>query len=504
MRMAATLSTLSKCATFSVSEMSSTADLDAPDADPPMVFGRFRLWLCMVTVVVVLAGVLFGYDQGVISGALDDITKEFHLSTFMQEVVTSWVTLGALFGALIAGSWADKRGRINTLIAASILFAIGGVFEAIAQGTFVLVIGRFTVGFGVGAASVAAPLYAAELAPKQVRGRFVSSYQLAITIGILLADVVDAALSESGRWRLMLGLSILPAVLLVLVVVRMPESPRWLVKMGRGDEARQAMAQVQGGADIDGRVAVIEEELAEEANASWNEVFSIHLRRALWVGILLAVFQQITGINAVIYYSDKIFALAGFTSPAAQTHATLIAVGLVNVLATLIAVAWVDRFGRKPLLFSGLIGMTVALVAIGAAFAFLEKKPEAGGGASVVGLVTLLAMVVYIASFAFSLGPVVWTMINEIFPNRVRGKAVAFCTAVNWGAAFVVSATFLSLIDLIGEATTFFLFAAMCVVAFVWVRSRVPETKGKSLEEIQAVWEEHDRAQRAPKTLPVG
>ena len=156
----------------------------------------------------------------------------------------------------------------------------------------------------------------------------------------------------------------------------------------------------------------------------------------------MAVFQQVTGINAVIYYSDKIFALAGFTTPEAQTHATLIAVGLVNVLATLIAVAWVDRFGRKPLLFTGLIGMTVGLLGIAGAFAFLDKNPTAGGGASVVGIVTLIAMVVYIASFAFSLGPVVWTMISEIFPSQVRGKAVAVCAAVNWGAAFIVSATF--------------------------------------------------------------
>jgi MFS family permease len=230
-------------------------------------------------------------------------------------------------------------------------------------------------------------------------------------------------------------------------------------------------------------------------------VFAPAIRRALWVGVGLAVFQQITGINAVIYYSDKIFALAGFTTPEAQTHATLIAVGLVNVLATLIALAWVDKFGRKPLLFAGLVGMTVGLVTIAGAFAFLDRNPTAGGGSSVVGIVTLIAMVVYIASFAFSLGPVVWTMVSEIFPSQVRGKAVAVAAAVNWGAAFIVSVTFLSLIDAIGEVATFLLFAVMCVLAFAWIRAKVPETKGKSLEQIQEAWAEHDES-RKPSTTP--
>ena len=471
----------------------------------PMVFGRFRLWLAMVAVVIVLAGVLFGYDQGVIAGALDGITTEFGLSTFMQEVVTSWVTLGALFGALIAGSLADKRGRIQTLIVAAVLFSLGSIFEAVAQGTGVLVIGRFTVGFGVGVASVAAPLYAAEMAPTKVRGRFVSTYQLAITIGILIADIVDSALSDSGRWRLMLGLSLIPGVILFLVVLKMPESPRWLIKMGRRDAARTSLVKTQGGPDIDGRLDAVEQDIDESDGAGWADVFSKPVRRALWVGIGLAVFQQITGINAVIYYSDRIFQLAGFTTAQEQTEATLLAVGLVNVLATFIAVAWVDKFGRKPLLMIGLVGMTAALVSIGGAFAFLDEHPDTAGGTSIVGIVTLIAMVVYIASFAFSLGPVVWTMINEIFPNRIRGKAVAFCTAVNWGSAFIVSATFLSLIDAIGAAATFFVFAVAAVAAFFWIRSKVPETKGKSLEQIQEAWAEHDAAEAAPpKELPIG
>jgi len=475
-------------------------DVERGETRTPMLFGRFRTWLIMVGLVVILSGLLFGYDQGVIAGALDGITATFDLSTRMQEVVTSLVTLGALVGALLGGGLADKLGRTRTLVIAGVLFALGATGEAAAQSTGVLTVSRFVVGFGVGIASVAAPLYAAEMAPKQTRGRFVSSYQLAITIGILLADIVDAALSNDGRWRLMLGLSIVPGVVLILVAAIMPDSPRWLMKVGRRADARSALVKTQGGPKVEERLDAIADDLTSNPEAGWSQVFAPALRRALGVGVGLAIFQQVTGINAVIYYSDKIFALAGFTTPAQQTHATLIAVGLVNVLATLIALAWVDRFGRKPLLFAGLIGMTVGLVAIAGAFAFLDKNPASGGGASVVGIVTLIAMVVYIASFAFSLGPVVWTMIAEIFPSQVRGKAVAVSAAANWGAAFIVSVTFLSLIDAIGEVATFLGFAVMCVIAFVWIKAKVPETKGKSLEEIQEAWAEHDERQGAPKT----
>jgi sugar porter (SP) family MFS transporter len=472
------------------------------EASPKLIFGRFRFWLFMVGLVVILTGVLFGYDQGVISGALQFITKDFHLSTTLQEVVTSWVTLGALVGALIAGGLADRLGRQKAMVIGGILFAVGALGESLAPGTWILVISRFVVGFGVGIASVAGPLYAAEMAPSATRGRYVSSYQLAITIGILLADISDAALSSGGKWRLMLGLSIIPGVLLVLIAMAMPDTPRWYLRSGRRKEAKATLAKTLGGPDLDGRLDRMQAELAETSGVKWKDVFAPSLRRALWVGIGLAVFQQVTGINAVIYYSDKIFDFAGFTTPHQQTVATIISVGVVNVLATLIAIAWVDKFGRKPLLYAGLIGMTVGVVAIAAAFAYLNRHPSTGGGVSVAGIVTLIAMIVYIASFAFSLGPVVWTLIAEIFPNRIRGKAMAVCTAFNWGAAFIVSATFLSVMNAIGESTTFLIFGALCVITFFWVKAKVPETKGKTLEQIQAAWAEHDEARQAGPKEP--
>jgi sugar porter (SP) family MFS transporter len=442
--------------------------------------------------VTFLAGLLFGYDQGVISGALPLLQKDLGLSTLESEIVTSWVTLGALFGALVAGGTADRIGRRWTAVAAGVLFAIGALIEAVAPGAGMLTFGRVVTGLGVGFASVVAPLYAAEMAPKRLRGRFVSTYQLAITVGIFFAYLADDALTGSDRWRLMFALAVIPGAALVVGFLVMPESARWLLKMGRREEARASLVKVDGPELADSELETIEADLEAEAlegQASWSEVFSPGLRRALWVGVGLATLQQVTGINAIIYYANEIFAEAGFTTAEQQAKATLYAVGAVNVLATFIAVAWVDRFGRRPLLFSGLIGMTVSLAAVGFSFAALENQPEGGPTSTTVGgLVTVLALVVFIASFAFSLGPIVWTIISEIYPNRVRGRAMAVATAVNWFAAFIVAQFFLSLVDAIGESTTFFMFSALCIVTYAFVHRWVPETKGKSLEEIQERW----------------
>ena len=448
-------------------------------------------WMLGVGGVTFLAGLLFGYDQGVISGALPLLQKDLDLSTLESEIVTSWVTLGALFGALVAGGTADRIGRRWTAVTAGVLFALGALIEAVSPGAGLLTFGRVVTGLGVGFASVVAPLYAAEMAPKRLRGRFVSTYQLAITVGILFAYLADDALTGSDRWRLMFGLAVIPGVALVIGFLVMPESARWLLKMGRRDEALASLVKVDGPEIADAELAQIETDLLvdqQEGQASWGEVMAPSLRRALWVGIGLAVLQQVTGINAIIYYANEIFAEAGFTTAEQQAKATLWAVGVVNVLATLIAVAWVDRFGRRPLLLTGLVGMTVSLAAVGLSFAAMENTAESATSTTVGGIVTVLALVVFIASFAFSMGPIVWTLISEIYPNRVRGRAISVATAANWLAAFLVAQFFLSLVDAIGESTTFFLFAALCVVSFVFVWRLVPETKGRSLEEIQERW----------------
>ncbi len=453
---------------------------------------RLTKWMIGVAVVTFLAGLLFGYDQGVISGALPLLQVDLGLSTLESEIVTSWVTLGALFGALIAGTTADRIGRRYTAILAGILFVAGAALEAGAPDAALLTVGRVITGLGVGFASVVAPLYAAEMAPKSIRGAFVSTYQLAITFGILVAYLADDALTSSDAWRLMFGLAVIPGILLALGFWIMPESVRWLLKMGRRALARENLAKLEGEETADANLADIEKELeveSREGEATWAEVFSGRVRKPLLIGVGLAILQQVTGINAIIYYANEIFAAAGFTTAEAQAKATLYAVGLVNFLATFIAVAWVDRFGRRPLLFAGLVGMGVSLALVAASFAFFSETPAGATSVTPGSILTLVALVAFIASFAFSMGPVVWTIISEIYPNRVRGRAIAVATAFNWLAAFLVAQFFLSIVDAIGEALTFLGFSLLCVISIIFVHRLVPETKDRTLEEIQSEWE---------------
>jgi len=469
----------------------STTENTAEDLDGQKKKAKISGALIGVGLVIMLAGALFGYDQGVISGALDGIKRQFHTSTILTEIITSWVTLGAMVGALVAGTAADRLGRRWTILMASVLFVVGALVESLAPGTTVLVIGRFLVGFGVGVASVAAPLYAAEMAPTRLRGRFVSLYQLAITMGIFVAYFVNYLLSHSNKWRVMLGVSAIPAVLLVLAILPLPDSPRWYMKMHRREKAEKSLKRVEPECDLTERIDEIEKAIEEDEkqSPSWATVFSSQWRKPLIIGVTLAVLQQLTGINAVIYYANQIFAAAGFHSAATQSLATLWAIGAVNVVATFIAVAWVDRFGRKPLLMIGTTGMFLSLVLIGAMYLKLDHQSTATASVpSAAGIVTLIGLVVFIASFAFSLGPVVWTVINEIFPGEVRGKAVAAATAANWFAAWLVTQFFLTLVDAIGSTGVFWLFAGFCVVTYFFVRGFLPETKGRSLEEIQTMW----------------
>jgi sugar porter (SP) family MFS transporter len=466
-----------------------------PAAEPAQTGQNLTPWLLVVLVVVLFSGGLFGYDQGVISGALHGITNSFSLSPLVVEVVTSWVTLGALIGALIAGELADSIGRKQTVLIAGAMFTLGALVQALAPDSIVLVIGRLIIGAGVGVAAVAAPLYAAELAPTNLRGRFVSAYQLAITIGIFLAYLVDGWLSKSDAWRTMLGAAAIPGLLLFGAALLAPRSPRWLMMKGRREEAAAVLTKIRPGVDFKPRLDAIETALRQEGGkASWGEVFQAEWRRPLLIGVGLAIFQQITGINAIIYYADQIFASAGFTSQASQTTVTTWAIGGVNVLATLIAIAYIDQLGRRKLLLTGLVGMAISLIVVGVAFEFIGKTAggaaasDVGVGPSAAGIVTLIALVGFIICFAFSMGPVVWTVINEIFPGHIRGRAVAVATAVNWGAAFLVSQFFLTVIGAIGNSLTFWLFAAFCVIAWVWIYFRVPETKGQSLEQIQLLW----------------
>jgi sugar porter (SP) family MFS transporter len=448
-------------------------------------------WHLLVGCSVVASGLLFGYDQGVISGALGGIERSLHTTTFLVEVITSWVNLGALVGALVAGGLADALGRRVATLLGSCVFTLGVVIEAFAPGAWILVLGRLVLGVGVGVASVAAPLYAAEVASAHARGRLVSTYQLAITFGVFIAFLVDQMFAAHHAWRWMLGLSAVPGVLLLLGMAPLPDSPNWYVKVGQNENAVDALRKMHPDQDVRAELAAVESSLSAR-QASWAEVFTRQWRRPLIVGVGLAILQQLTGINAIIYYADKVFAAAGFHTAAEQTAATTWSIGAVNVLFTFLAVAYVDRLGRRPLLLGGLVGMGVSLVTVGACFVTLghiaTSSPSATNRPSDAAIVMLVALVVFIASFAFSLGPVVWTVINEIYPATVRGRGVALATAANWGAVWLVSQVFLSLTNAIGEPATFWLLAAVCAAAFAFVWKLVPETKGKSLAEIQRMW----------------
>jgi MFS transporter, SP family, galactose:H+ symporter len=483
---------------------SEAAPVPADPAGPvlPVDAGRPRLsrYLLAVGLVVMLAGLLFGYDQGVISGALSGIDKTFHPSTVAIEVITSWVTLGAMAGALAAGALTERYGRRTTILLAAAIFVVGALLEALAPDTTVLVLGRLVLGAGVGIASVAAPLYGAENAPARARGRFVSLYQMAITVGIFLAYFADYLLVSGNQWRVMLGISAIPAVLLLIAIWPLHDSARWYLSVGRRADAERALARVDPQADVTAEMARIEHAIVDEAPARWREVLAPRWRKPLVLAALLAVLQQLTGINAIIYYADTIFAAAGFNDPTSQSLATLWAIGGVNVVATLIAVLWVDRFGRKPLLLIGSTGMFLGLIVVAGAFFELHKvttSEQSAHGPTEAGLLALVGLVVFIASFAMSLGPIVWTVINEVFPLRVRGRGVAVATAINWLAAWVVAQTFLSLVDAITTEGTFLVFAGFCVVTFIYVRWFVPETKGKTLEEVEVLWSDPAELRRA-------
>jgi len=426
--------------------------------------------------VAALGGLLFGYDTGVISGAILFIGKDFALGTRAQEFTISVVLLGCIAGAAVAGRVADAAGRRATLLFAGVLFFTGAIVSALASDDAVLLAGRSVVGIGIGFSSVVAPLYISEVAPAAIRGALVSLYQFAITIGILAAYVVDYALAAGGAWRWMLGLGVVPAVVLVAGMLFMPESPRFLFKLGRAERGRIELARVHGDSNVE-----LEEErsivASLAARSTGIRAFAApSLRLALFVGVGLAILQQVTGINTVIYYGPRIFEMAGFGSAQHSILAESI-VGSVNCLMTLVAIVWVDRVGRKPLLYWGVGGMFVALAALAVAFATSHLSGS-------LGAIALGSMMLYVGCFAFSLGPIVWLLISELFPLPVRGIGMSISTLSNWVGNFVVSQFFLTMVESLGASKTFAIYAALCIVTIAFVRAFVPETKRELLENV--------------------
>jgi sugar porter (SP) family MFS transporter len=431
-------------------------------------------FLFRLAAIAALGGLLFGYDTGVISGALLFIGPDLHASSFEQQAVVGALLLGAVLGAIIAGWASEALGRRRSTLIAGCIYTVGALLCAFAPTVGVLIAARFVLGLAVGCASFVAPMYIAELAPKRIRGGMVSFNQLAIVTGILIAYIVNFALKGvPSEWRWMLGLGAIPGLILAIGMVALPESPRWLVKRGREDEARDVLDRAREG-DVDEEMGEIKEVVQKEG--SLRDILADAVRPMLVIGLALAIFQQLIGINTVIYYAPTILKSAGVATSGAIQQTVFI--GLTNLVFTILAVLLLDRLGRRALLLTGTAGCVIALIALGAYFASPTLQNSAGW-------LALTSLIVYIASFAIGLGPVFWLMISEIFPLHLRGPAMAACTVANWAFNFAISFTFLTLTHAITKQGTFWLYAGLGVIALWFFATRVPETRGRTLEEIE-------------------
>jgi len=429
-----------------------------------------------------LAGLLFGYDTGIIAGALLSIQPEFGLGSFASGMVVGAVPVGAVAGAWFASSRGDLLGRRTLILVSAGVFIVGAIGSAVADSALLLIIARVVIGLGIGVASAITPVYISEIAPPDIRGGLVTFFQLAVTIGILVAYLVGLAFTDvGGGWRWMLGLGAVPALVLALGVVRLPRSPRWLIMTGDEEGAKEALARIRTGGpeEISREVADIRSSLGEEKGGSWRDLLQPVVKAALVVGIGLAVLQQITGINTVIYYAPTIIQQAGIGSDSSAILASL-GVGVINVLMTVVALRLLDRAGRRTMLFIGVSGMSLSLFLLGAAFL---------GSGTFTSVIAIVSLMLFVSSFAISLGPIFWLLNAEIYPLNVRSKAASAGTMTNWFFNFLVSLTFLPLIDLLTQSGAFWFYGLVGLVTLWFCWKFVPETKGRSLEQITAVFE---------------
>ena len=431
--------------------------------------------LIMAAFVAALGGLLFGFDTAVISGTIPFIQPYFGLSDVGLGWTVSSLLVGCIVGVAGAGVPGDAFGRRSVLIASALIFLISALGTSMAKSIVVFISFRFFGGLAVGVASMISPMYIAEISPAKLRGRLVAVNQLTIVIGIQIAFFSNYFLASGGNepWRWMLAVMAIPAFLFFLALFFVPESPRWLVQKDRVHEAAELLSKISGKEEAEKEMKAIKESLAVEKAGSYGDLWQPKMKRLMLIGIVLAIFQQITGINTIMYYAPVIFSKAGsgVDSSLLQTAA----VGTVNLLFTLVAMRYIDRSGRRPLLLWGSAGMFLSLTFLAVAF-FLQKFE---------GFWVLLFVLTYIASFAASLGPTVWVFLSEIYPNHLRSKAMSVAIIALWIACFVVSLTFPVLIGNLGGGYTFVLFALICLANLIFVFKYIPETKGKTLEEIE-------------------
>ncbi len=431
-----------------------------------------------IAAVAALGGLLFGYDTGVISGAELFLQKDFALNSFTEELAVSSLLIGAIIGALVGGKLSDAIGRKKTLIVMAIIFAVGAILTSLMPNLVLFIFCRILVGFAIGVASFVSPMYIAEMAPPKLRGGLVTFNQLAVTIGIAISYWIDLAIANANLgWRPMFAVAAIPGIALLIGMLFLSETPRWLAGRDRWDEAEKALNYLSP-QDKEAELKSIHEAVTGGSPPSIRTFFRTGLSLALVVGVGLALLQQFVGINTVIYYAPTIFGYAGFKSASGAILATSV-VGVVNVIGTVIAILLLDRVGRRPLLLVGCVGMAIALVAMGIVFQI---------GPNNAGVLILIGLLVYIIAFAIGMGPVFWLLSSELFPTRLRGTGGSISTVANWAGNLLISITFLSLIDVIGKPFTFWLYALLAVIAFFFCWFLVPETNGRNLENIEGYW----------------
>jgi len=451
-------------------------------------------YVVAIALVAALGGLLFGYDWVVIGGAKPFYEKFFALSTASEQGwAMSCALIGCLLGALVSGPWSDRFGRKRLLIFSAFTFTVSSIGTGLAGSFSLFIAWRMAGGLAIGIASNLSPMYIAEVSPAQARGKMVSLYQLAIVTGILLAQVVNWLIADpvpvnasaqqilsswNGQfgWRWMFGVTAIPSVIFFAAMFAVPESPRWLVKNGAGARARRLLARIGGETHASVELAEIEASLAKETHkGNYRDLLDRRLRRVLVLGVALAVLQQWCGINVIFNYAEEVFANAGYN--VSDILFNIVITGAVNLVFTFIAIAIVDKSGRRTLMLIGSAGLTIIYTTLGALY-----------HAHSHGVHMLTLVVLAIACYSMSLAPVTWIVIAEIFPNRVRGVAMSVAVTALWAACFLLTYTFPLLNHNLGPAWTFWLYAAICAGGFLFIRQRLPETKGKSLEQIEQMF----------------
>lgn len=425
-----------------------------------------------VSITAAIGGLLFGYHTAIISGALLFLQESFSLSLMQEQFIVSTLLIGALISAVLGGVFVDHFGRKMTLFITVIFFLVGTFLLTSAESVLEILVGRFVSGLGIGLASLVVPLYISEMSPAKHRGMLVSFNQFAITLGILLAYIVNYAFSSNQEWRWMFAVAFIPSCIQFIFLFFISDTPSWLISHGKTAKAYKVLDKT--------RKSQKHEEVFDQKNISRKEgsfkaLFDPSIRSCFFVGMGMSVFQQITGINTVIYYSPKIFQIAGYTTIESAISATL-SIGVINVLMTLIALWLVDKIGRRPLLMIGLFGMAISLALMGWSF-FMQMES--------MGFIAVGSLMTYVSFFAIGLGPIPWLLISEIFPLKIRGRAMGIAVFANWFCNYLVSLTFLSMLQGLGASGTFWLYTVICMLALWFVIKKVPETKGKTLEEIQ-------------------